>query len=172
MIPLKLSFSFYFGVMSTTPNSFFKKWSSIFGIFGIWHDCKTYHFFLFILEPKLICIIWQRKFCNTMCCRNHKIWRNNWSREEILKWLCFSLIDESWFGIIEVKWYHKSPIFNCRRNSVIMYFSKDMFQKNLSKFVTCLPFRILLSIAIIEWRPKQNRKIVWNCIFSLSNPKL
>ena len=49
---------------------------------------------------------------------------------------------------------------------------KYTFKKNLPKFVTWLPFRILLSIAIIEWGTKQSRNIIYICIFSLSNPKL
>ena len=46
---------------------------------------------------------------------------------------------------------------------------KYTFQKNLPKFVTWLPFRILLSIAITEWRTKQSKKMIWTRIFSLSN---
>ena len=145
---------------------------SEYGIFWIWHDCNAYHFFLFILPRKLICMILQKKYLNTMCCCNHKMWRNNWSRADIFKWMCFSFIDESWFWIVEVKRYHKSPIFFCGRKSVIICLSRDIFQKHLPKFVTCFPCRILLSVAIIEWTPKQNREIIWNCIFSLSNPKL
>ena len=70
-----------------------------------------------------------------------------------------------------MKWYHKAPLFFWGKKSVNIYLSKDILLKKIPKSVTLLPFRILLSIAIMEWRIKQNRKTIWNCILSLSNPK-
>ena len=152
--------------------NFLRSRFSDFGIFGIWHDYNAYHPVCLPVHP-LIFIKFERKFINTMCCCNHKMWRNDWSRAESMKRMHFFLIVvESWSWKVGVKRNHKAPFFFWERKSLIIYFSKDTFQKILPKFVTCMPFIILLSVAIIEWRPKQNRKIIWNCIFSLSNPKL
>ena len=80
-------------------------------IFWIWHNSNSSHFFL--------C-----KFVNTntMCCRNHKMGRNNWSRAEIVKRIFFSK------KISVMKWYHKVPFFFWGRKSVINYVFKDTFK--------------------------------------------
>ena len=126
------------------------KWRfSISGIFGIWHDFNVSHF----------CLC---KFAKTMCCSNHKMGRNNWSTAEIVSWVSLTII------VWVMKWYHKAPLFFWGRKSVITYVSKDTFQKkNLPKSVTSLPLIILLSIAMIKWRPKQKRKTIWHNMFSL-----
>ena len=163
----------FLNVMYILPWRFSKS-----GIFGIWYDCKAFHEFtiktILIFDILLNCLeyhfFWSffcgSKFFNTMSCRNHKMWRNNGSRAEIVI-VMWSIL---FFDVM--KWYNKAPFFFCGRKSVIIYQSKVYFPKNLPKFVTWLPFRILLSIAIIEWRTKQSRKIRWNRIVSLSNQKL
>ena len=73
-----------------------------------------------------------------------------------------------------IRWWSdtiKPHCFSGGENQWIYIFLKIFCQKKIPKSVTLLPFRILLSIAIMEWRIKQNRKTIWNCILSLSNPK-
>ena len=131
------------------------------GIFGIWQDYKSYPMLLFTSVSNFIFF---SKIANTMCCRNHKMWRNNWSTTKSPKRMWWSII------IHVMKGYHKGPLFVWGRKSLNIYHSKDTLPKDLPKSMIGLPFIILLSIAMIEWRPKQKRKTIWYIITSLKNP--
>ena len=52
------------------------------GIFGIWHDYNASQY--------ILC-----KFVKTMCCRNHKTARNNWSRAELCRYFVFQILSQS-----------------------------------------------------------------------------
>ena len=93
---------------------FFKWRFSISAIFGIWHDCNVSNF----------CIC---KFSKTMCCSNHKMGWNNWSRAEIVFWVSLTIM------LWVMKWYHEAPSFFWGRKSVIIYISEDTFRKEPTK---------------------------------------
>ena len=152
----------FLNVMYILPWRFSKS-----GIFGIWYDCKAFHEFtiktILIFDILLNCLehhffgafFCGSKFFNTMSCRNHKMWRNNGSRAEIVI-VMWSIL---FFDVM--KWYNKAPFFFCGRKSVIIYRSK-VRQGQLQRWTehSTLIFENLKPVEI----SKKFSNIIWTCL--------